>query len=242
MENVILHQLTKWSMVGYQIQTKICNSTSMEYHQNCILPDNNDNNSGDNNEQKHSKCIYSDSSHGTRLRKSAPTFSRPWIALITYRYGFKASAQHIKRQFWYCVFPRYWSGWWSVSRTNSFPYKYSWNLVIPKIMARHYFAIVEYQVSLGSNFRLANATGCFTSSSSSLRRTAPTPISEASVCKKDILWRSASCSIGGFTICCFSFSNASICVSLHWRWFGAPLRVASVSGAATVAKFGMKCW
>ena len=53
---------------------------------------------------------------------------------------------------------------------NSVPYRYSWNFAVPQTMAT--FSMVEYRVSLGCNFLLANAIGLFSPALSSWRRTA----------------------------------------------------------------------
>ena len=75
------------------------------------------------------------------LRKSGPTFCEPLIALITNLYGCKLRAHLITRLLLTLALVKYDKGWWSVSSTNSLPYKYIWNLEIAQTSARHSLSI-----------------------------------------------------------------------------------------------------
>ena len=64
------------------------------------------------------------------------------------------------------------------------------------LIAKHSFPTVEYLSSLDNSFLLKYPMGCSSPSSPFWVSTAPTPLSEASVCKMKGLVKSGVCKIG----------------------------------------------
>ena len=130
------------------------------------------------------------------------------------------------------------NGWWSVSNTNSLPYKYGSSRFTAHTNAEHSRSIVENLVSAGINFRLKYITGIFTPSYSWLR-TAPMSSCDASVVKMNSLSNWGSRKMG----CCerrlYNSSYASSDLQFHLRTSGSPFLVMSVNGLAAAAKFSM---
>ena len=80
---------------------------------------------------------------------------------------------------WHCVDPRV-RDLWSVISENLWPYKYMWNLLIPKIKAKASFSSCEYLHSLGERVLDAKAMGCSLPSWHCCEIAAPTPKAKAS--------------------------------------------------------------
>ena len=131
----------------------------------------------------------------------------------------------------------YTNGLWSVSNTNSRPYRYRGNFCIAHTMAKHSFSTVAYEISLPFNFRLAYAMGNFLSTSV-WSNTAPIPLLEASVCRMKGSDKFGSFRIGNVIKECFNAWNAVSCTLVHCNLFGQPFFVRSVSGNTTKEKFG----
>ena len=84
--------------------------------------------------------------------------------------------------------------WWSVSRTNSLPYKYFWNFCTLQTTAKHSFSTVAYPCSHLEIIRLAYRTGNFFSSHSCNSTSRPCP--DASAWRVNVLDISGSFRIG----------------------------------------------
>ena len=155
-------------------------------------------------------------------------------------YFFGIGLHRNNRKFWCFILLSHWSGKWSVSLVNSLPIKYSRRVLQDLTIAKHSFSIVLYRCSLGSNFLLMNIIGCFCLPFS-YRSTAPSPLSQASVCKMKLHVKSGFCKMGYDTKACFRKSNASWCtlMKVHLTLFGIPFPVRSVKTADLFAKWGI---
>lgn len=170
----------------------------------------------------------------TRLMKSAPTLSAPFMYCTMNEYSCR-NRLHLKTRLFKCfAVCRYCKGWWSVWRTNFLPHKNRWYFRTAQTSAKHSRSTVEYLLSRGESVLLAYETGCRVPSFS-CSRTAPTLLSDASVLSMKSLRRSGACKMGAEESFCLKLVKARSCSSVHWIKFLAHLRVRSVNGFAVSA-------
>ena len=124
-------------------------------------------------------------------------------------------------------------GWWSVSSTNSRPYRYGYNFFVAHTNAKHSCSIVEYLRSVSLSFLLMYITGNRSPSCSCIS-TPPIPSWHASVHRMNCLSNCGSFNTGLEAILHFSNLNAFSAASHHFNWFGCPFLVMSVRGLAIV--------
>ncbi len=106
-------------------------------------------------------------------------------------------------------------------------------------MAKHSFSTVLYLVSLFESFRLRYSTGR-SSPSTTWARTAPSPLSDASVCNKKGRSKLGECRSGPPHRAAFTLVRACWHSSVHWTGSGASFLVRSVSGLVRSEKLGTR--